>query len=68
MLMAYTKFSPHHLPPMPYLRHWLRPVLIMVQELVATKLELAQLKEAQLVTQRQLYKAQQGVQLVTDNL
>eukprot|EP00775_Hariotina_reticulata_P013700 gene13700-13822_t len=42
----------------------------LMQELVATKLELAQLKEAQLVTQRQLYKAQQGMHFpaVKDNL
>lgn len=42
-------------------------VLRTSQELVATKLELAEVKEQQLITQRQLYKAQQqaGAQLVS---
>lgn len=35
------------------------PEVCMSQELVTTKLELAELKEQQLVTQRQLFKAQE---------
>jgi hypothetical protein len=35
--------------------------LLSLQELVAAKLELAQVKEQQLITQRQLFKAQESM-------